>query len=264
MISSILGEMKCTDNTFSTKVPPPPGEGDKNCLSENLPADLVGITKWCSENWIEDIHHYRGPDACVKHCSNGCPDDCLNKDVVENFCELNYEKLGVDTKGQCVNYCYCAAEGEYVFRPISNIEPFPDRDAGPNWVGLEELITQDDDDPSSITGVNANQTVEYVIDFTSSTIRSIRANTDRIKAEGSSPYTDLIYKNNTNPTKCKTVGGQRVCETGNVSEYKSKFIHDSDIPNGGFSSIFVNGYLNSGGKSVAIEYTPGNDFTNNK
>jgi hypothetical protein len=255
--SSILGDVYCP-NTYNKRQIII--EDDYNCRTRYSPANLVDISDYCKSYWQLDVHNFTGPQTCINFCSKGCPSDCLSVDTLETFCETNYETLGVDTAAQCVNYCYCAVEGDYVFRPISNIDPFPDRTAGPNWIGLENLITQDDDDISSVTGVNANDTVEYVLNFSSNTIRNIRSNTEAIKAGGDSPYTDLIYKSNSNPTSCRTVGGRIQCETGTVSEYKSKFIHDSDQLNGGFSEIFFDGSIFSKGRTVAIEYSPSTNF----
>ena len=137
--------------------------------------------------------------------------------------------LGYDKAINCVNYCYYCPEcsSEYVYRQVNNYNPFPkssdsntlgynyltgDRVIGSNWVGKSEYIKRDDNDTTSITGIHANQNVEYVIELTPDDIKAIKNNTElyNYSVTGNDAYLDYIYQDNTD------VNGK----------YYSKFIND--------------------------------------
>jgi hypothetical protein len=139
---------------------------------------------------------------------------------VEHYCRNNYEELGFEKDFECVNYCYYCPEcsSEYVFRQVNNYNPFPrssdsntlgynyptgDRVIGSNWLGKSQYIKADDEDSSSVTGVQKNQNVEYVIELTPNDVRAIRKDTEDYNktTQGNDAYLDYVYMKNVDTHK---------------------------------------------------------------
>ena len=180
-------------------------------------ADYAGIKSYCEKKWDIDVNNYESIDECKFQCGiESCPEDSRNLEVVQNFCENNYMALGYDKEINCVNYCYNCPEcsSEFVYRQVNNYNPFPkssdsntlgynymtgERVIGSNWVGKSEYIKRDDNDTTSITGIHANENVEYVIELTPDDIKKIKENTEiyNYSVEGNDAYLDYIYQENT-------------------------------------------------------------------
>ena len=184
-----------------------------NCPVLYKPADLTGIKEYCINNWDKDINDYESVEECQIRCKRkSCPSDVRNYTSVENYCN-NYEELGYKSKNNCINYCYYCPEctDEYTYRPVNNNNPFPDgtrttqgkidnKLIGLNWISKEEYITDDNDDLTSVTGVYANQTPEYVIDLDKEAIKNIRnyvMNYNESRTDANA-YLDYVYASNTN------------------------------------------------------------------
>lgn len=185
---------------------------DNNCPMMYKPADITGIKNYCIDNWNKDINDYESVEECQIRCRNGaCPVNVRDLSVVRSHC-TNYAELGYSSESACVNYCYYNPNStdEYVYRPVNNNYPFPDGTRttqgkidnlliGSNWIDKEQYITDDNDDLTSVTGVYANQTPEYVIDLDKEAIKNIRSyvtNYNESK-EGANAYLDYVYASNT-------------------------------------------------------------------
>lgn len=182
-----------------------------NCPSIYKPADLTGIKEYCISSWDTDVNDYNSVEDCKVRCSkNACPRERTDLSKVREYC-TNYKNLGYSTESNCVNYCYYnGSDDAYVYRPVNNNYPFPDGTRttqgkidnlliGSNWVDKEHYITDDNDDLTSVTGVYANQTPEYVIDLDKEAIKNIRnyvTNYNDSK-EGANAYLDYVYASNT-------------------------------------------------------------------
>lgn len=203
-----------------------------NCTEEYKPSETGEIKNYCTKYWNSDINNYDGVSDCVNQCSTArmCGSDRRNYTEVETVCKNNYTTWGFKNASGCVNYCYYCPECEsgYIFRPVNNYNPFPNssdsntlgynyatgnRIIGSNWIGKSEYIKKDDKDSSSVTGVNANQKVEYVIELTPSVIKQIRNDTDSYNkaSGGNDAYLDYVYMEGTDTTK----------------RYYSKFINET-------------------------------------
>lgn len=203
-----------------------------NCTEEYKPSETGEIKNYCTKYWNSDINNYDGVSDCVNQCSTArmCGSDRRNYTEVEKVCNNNYATWGFKNASGCVNYCYYCPECEsgYIFRPVNNYNPFPNssdsntlgynyatgnRIIGSNWIGKSEYIKKDDKDSSSVTGVNANQKVEYVIELTPSIIKQIRNDTDNYNkaSGGNDAYLDYVYMEGTDKTK----------------RYYSKFINET-------------------------------------
>lgn len=203
-----------------------------NCTEEYKPSETGEIKNYCTKYWNSDINNYDGVSDCVNQCSTArmCGSDRRNYTEVETVCKNNYTTWGFKNASGCVNYCYYCPECEsgYIFRPVNNYNPFPNssdsntlgynyatgnRIIGSNWIGKSEYIKKDDKDSSSVTGVNANQKVEYVIELTPSVIKQIRNDTDNYNkaSGGNDAYLDYVYMEGTDTTK----------------RYYSKFINET-------------------------------------
>ena len=252
----------------STKVVSNPCTNPEGCPDDgyNCEEDINGdgtasrqeIKQYCDVYWSVDENDYESSINCIDSCWYKCPIikkcDSTARKKVEEFCA---GKFGSDTTlySQCVNRCYSTKNcsdptpnpGEitisedddpphlddpkaYVFRSISNIDPFPNSDQSPynqgkrivgaNWNGFEHYITDDKKDQTSVTGPSANQNPEYVIDLTPEDIRNIRDNTKTLmKQKKLDGYTDYEY---TEAVKKQKESGVDV-----VKEYESAFVHDN-------------------------------------
>ena len=203
-----------------------------NCETSYKPTQTAEINNHCANYWNVDVNNYKGYDECTYQCSEArmCGSDRRNYTEVETVCKNNYTTWGFKNASGCVNYCYYCPECEsgYIFRPVNNYNPFPNssdsntlgynyatgnRIIGSNWIGKSEYIKKDDKDSSSVTGVNANQKVEYVIELTPSVIKQIRNDTDSYNkaSGGNDAYLDYVYMEGTDTTK----------------RYYSKFINET-------------------------------------
>ena len=235
------------DNPINPDIP------DKyTCTTKYSPSNYSEIKEYCSSSWMTDTANYASEKDCVNFCSTGA-NTCKNNPEVDTddlesvtrFCSVkenrdangynkaNYANPTLNEKhniAMCINDCIdipkdddCLGIGcDYVYRPISLIDPFPNnRKAGYNWYGKEIYITDDLLNPV----INPSGTeAEYIIELTPDIIKSINKNTDEYnKTKGKNAYIDYVYNDNEK-------------EDG---KYISKFIHSSDIENGGFGLYFT-------------------------
>ena len=222
----------------------PPINDPYNCeeWNKNQNHQYKEVEKYCKEHLSEEVHRHKSTDDCVNSCMK-CPIiercDLTSLNTVKSYCDQIY---GNDTNGsrQCQNRCKCDNNGdEYLYRSINNYNPFPNsydsespfeqgkREVGANWFGFTDYIKHDDDDTTSVTGVNSNQKPEYVIDLGPGAIEKIRKDT-KAKKENDKKESYTEFTNSTNLDK-------------NYSgEYISSFIHDSNMELGGFASLFSN------------------------
>ena len=203
-----------------------------NCSKLYSPAETGDIKKYCDSNWSKDINNYTSSNDCINRCSNArvCTENRRDIKEVTDSCNNNYVEWGFSKASNCVNYCYYCPEcsSDYIYRPINNYNPFPyssdsntlgynyptgNRIIPSNWVGKTEYIKQDDKDLTSVTGANANQKVEYVIELTPEAIREIRRDTENYneQTEGNDAYLDYVYMNGVDTKK----------------RYYSKFINET-------------------------------------
>lgn len=217
----------------SYKIDDSGGQGEKKeCQQLFLPAQTGEIKEYCDSNWYNDKANYTSASDCVNRCSTARMCDVNRRDLTEvtNSCNNNYDDWGFNSKTSCINYCYYSPESgaDYIYRPVNNFNPFPNsydsntlgftyptgkRIVPANWVGKTQYIKQDDDDTTSVTGQNANQRVEYIIELNPEAIREIRRDTESYNSEtaGNDAYLDYIYMNGVDKTK----------------RYYSKFINET-------------------------------------
>lgn len=232
-----------------------PSPSDNNCPSKFKPSEYNEISKYCRTSWMTDVNGYASEKDCFNSCSYGSNTCKNNPDVnvndyssVKRFCEdsnnrlengynkADYGNVLVNEQhniAMCVNDCYVpqvVPDGnclgvicDYLYRPISLKDPFPNnREPGANWIGKEIFITDDLYNPL----LNESAEAEYIIELTPELIDKINKNTDRYNSgKNKNAYIDYVYKD-----YVKTNG-----------KYISKFIHNDDIENGGFKSIFKKG-----------------------
>ena len=181
------------------------------------------------------MNNFDSSEECFEICSYypRCEYYGCDKTKAENFC-TRFNEYGYTSKNQCMNECYadCSTEGkgQYLFRAVNVLNPFPnsdesdypfekgDRIVGSNWREMSEFITSDDDDRTTITGNNANQYVEYIIDLTPSDIRRIRQDTDASELNNEKRKRAVYAKLDRIKTSSNVIG-----------EYKSNFIHNSQF-----------------------------------
>ena len=118
------------------------------------PADKVAIDNYCSSKWAMDKSNYSSYEECSEQCGyRRCPSDPLVRQdykKLESWCKEKYYDLGYASFGYCINVCYPAQDGDYVYRPININNPFPysegsknvgyisgNRLVGKNWIGLD-------------------------------------------------------------------------------------------------------------------------------
>ena len=213
--------------------------GENTCTALFKAAEYDKIKDYCDANWLSDTANYSSASDCFNSCSYGnntCknnPDfDSSDEAAVERYCETNYLKDGYKNEASCLNDCLdlprpddepCLGVAcDYLYRPISLIDPFPNnRRPGYNWYGKEIYITDDLLNPV----LNPGTPAEYVIELTPDRIDSIRSQTLRYNAtnEGGNAYIDYVYEN----------------ENKRDGAYESKFIHTNDVGDGGFYSFFT-------------------------
>ncbi len=217
---------------------------NRTCTKLYKPLEKEKIETYCNKNWSVDTANYQSSDDCIQSCSAACKgiSDPSNYSQVDRYCDTGYIKDGFASKSDCINYCsrgnsktVSTISNEYYYRPVSITDPFPGNDfklitgatgrrPGDNWLARDDYISIDANDRTSLqTGQP-----EFVIELDAQTIKEIRNQTSHWNSthRNTNAYISYIRAN------------------GNQSgEYKSKFIHDSDINGGGFAKYFtvVNG-----------------------
>ena len=238
MVIGYVGGNGCNEYCYNP-IEKPKGQ---SCTSIYKPSELGNITAYCNANYRTDLNNYKSVDECISQCSNACPNECREESDLKDYCKNNATRLGFTSINECLNRCYCPyAEDGYLFRSIHNYDPFPyspnspyvkgNRGIGKNWYAKEEIITNDSQDTSSVTGDNANRQVEYIMELQIDDIRKIRNENDK---EGRESYTKLIYSSQTE-------------DEDYVGEYKSKLLHDTLVGDG----IFINSM-----NDVSAKYMP--------
>lgn len=203
-----------------------------NCTEVTNPADTGEVKNYCIRYWDSDINNYESVDECINQCSKArmCTENNRDIDEVTQTCTNNYLEWGFNSASSCINYCYYCPEctNDYLYRTVNNYNPFPyssdsntlgfnyptgERIIPSNWVGKTQYIKQDDEDTSSVTGVNKNQKQEYVIELTPTIIKQIRQDTESYNnaSAGNDAYLDYVYMDGVDTTK----------------RYYSKFINET-------------------------------------
>lgn len=194
------------------------------CRTTCLAKDYDCIESYCEKN-PSDGGLYSSYGQCVSACStaNTCKQKytCGQTEEIKSYCAANYASEGYVSIASCINDCGCYSK-DYFYRTIDIANPFPDRKEGLNWFGLVQYITEDEDDKTS-TGAAGGDKAEYVVELSRERILAIRGQTSSYnKKTNNNAYLDYVRK-----------------ASYNQAEYKSKFIHDKDVSNGGFSSYFT-------------------------
>ena len=146
---------------------------NKSCPVENPnPTAYDAIRKYCNESWKTDINGYTSYNDCYNRCSNRkntCKTTvkCNDDDDVKKYCEnsTNLSNDGYKSIEMCINDCSCKDTGglEYLYRPIAvggapgEYNAFPNRKAGTNWYGYENLTLDDKFDEDPIYTIELNQ-----------------------------------------------------------------------------------------------------------
>ncbi len=217
----------------------------ENCETKFKPGQVGEITLYCNANYDTDINGYLSPEDCILKCTkDACPDNCMNESEIDTFCgnQTNVNRAGFKNSQECKNVCICTGSGDYIYRTVSNLDPFPqskespmykgERSIGKNWYGLSGYITDDGDDDSSVTGIKKNTKVEYIIDLSPKDIKEVRKTNS---SDGIAAYTKFKYAKKYN-SKYK-------------SSYMSAFIHDK------YSKLFKNGIKTYGKYLEAVQDT---------
>ncbi len=258
------GERKC-EKEVTPNPPPPPPEDHCDCINDfnkDKTKTNKEVSDYCGKCWDKDVSDFNNSNDCVNKCWRGeCPivEECTYTEIVkvQNYCKDLYKKYSGSNKTEkinnCVNACYkktCTPKGgNFIYRPISNLDPFPqsqlsplykgERKIGANWVGYEKYITEDDDDESSVTGANQNINVEYIIDLSPSEIKKIRKDNEETIKNNKNGYVDYKYS--------KAIEAKKSGKNY-VTEYKSAFIHDE------FTEVFKSGINTRNGYKRAINF----------
>ena len=243
IVSNNTGNACCVYNDSN-----PPIDAPYNCeeWNKNQNHQYKEVEKYCKEHLSEEVHRHKSTDDCVNSCMK-CPVitkcDEAGRNELQSYCNSFYGENTNESR-QCQNrcyvpYCQIVDDPEYLYRSINNYNPFPNsydsespfeqgkREVGANWFGFTDYIKHDDDDTTSVTGVNSNQKPEYVIDLGPGAIEKIRKDT-KAKKENDKKESYTEFTNSTDLDK-------------NYSgEYISSFIHDSNMELGGFASLFSN------------------------
>ena len=199
----------------------------KTCTNLYKPVEYKQIKQYCENNWQNDTANYSSYDDCYISCTNSnktatCKNtyDCKDTFSIRQYCKLKYQQDGYKTIANCINDCSCGNNGiKYYYRTISVDNPFPNREANSNWLGYEEYITNDLNDSTPSEG---NSAPEYEIVLDSNRIEKIRKHTKKYNSSGKDAYGDFIRLN-----------------SDDIGSYKSKFIHEDDIEEGGFTTYFT-------------------------
>ncbi len=247
--------VNCCSKFIDPSIPEPQGGGGTNCktdINPNGDASRSDVASYCNPNYLTDINGYKSPLECINDCWYDCPNipkcDADSLGVVESFCSDKFGSVEKIEYKQCVSRCYkvynCPDDG-FVFRSISNTDPFPNnRKVGANWTGFEDFIIEDNYDSTAVTGVNADSgQVEYIIDLTPEDIRRIREDTRKNNESNVDAYSDYIREVE---KQNKEINDNSDSET--INKYRSQFIHKD------FSNLFtISSYNSKNGKSDVNE-----------
>lgn len=130
---------------------------DNKCTAKNSPAEYDKIRKYCINSWNTDVDGYTSYDECYKKCSaNGRNNTCKtiyeinDTEGINNYCQHYYKLDGYKSVAMCINDCSTiTGYSDYIYRPIATgkinnqYNAFPNRKAGSNWIGYEELTEKD-------------------------------------------------------------------------------------------------------------------------
>ena len=150
----------------------------EKCTTKYKPAEYDNIRKYCNDNWNTDEDGYTSYYECYKKCSaNGRNNTCKtmykinDTEGINNYCQHYYKSDGYKRVAMCINDCSTiTGYSDYIYRPIATgmvdnkYSAFPNRKAGSNWIGYEELTEYDSFDNSVI----------YEIDLTPEKINKIK------------------------------------------------------------------------------------------
>lgn len=150
----------------------------EKCTTKYKPAEYDNIRKYCNDNWNTDEDGYTSYYECYKKCSaNGRNNTCKtmykinDTEKINNYCQYYYKSDGYKSVAMCINDCSTiTGYSDYIYRPIATgivdnkYSAFPNREAGSNWIGYEELTEYDSFDNSVI----------YEIDLTPEKINKIK------------------------------------------------------------------------------------------
>lgn len=150
----------------------------EKCTTKYKPAEYDSIRKYCNNNWNTDEDGYTSYYECYKKCSaNGRNNTCKTRykindtEGINNYCQYYYKSDGYKSVAMCINDCSTiTGYSDYIYRPIATgmvdnkYSAFPNREAGSNWIGYEELTEYDSFDNSVI----------YEIDLTPEKINKIK------------------------------------------------------------------------------------------
>lgn len=148
------------------------------------------ICKYCQDNYNTDKEKYPTAKACEQDCgTNKCRQiyQCTDTENIKEYCNSQYSDE--KQRSMCINDCSC--KNDYLYRPISLTNPFPNnRTAGSNWLGFETTINDGSE----------NDTPEYVVKLTTADIRRINDSTNYINRQVNKTtkkkldaYTDYIW-----------------------------------------------------------------------
>lgn len=196
------------------------------CTAKNT---MTCVVAFCSNDAYRssDPNKYVNRDDCISRCS-GVPKTCKQQYsptetvLIRQYCANNYANDGYVSADICISDC-SSYGSDYFYRSVNPGDPFPNRSAIGNWNGLEERITRDKGDATSLlTGKP-----EYVINLNETAINQIRTDNKRLNNLGESSYTDYYMAS-------KTARGGAV----SPMEYKSRFINNKSNAHG-FSELFT-------------------------
>ena len=235
-----------------------PKETPGDCYTRYKATQTLKINEYCKRSWTTDLNGFVDEEDCFTKCSWVCPNNRQDKDEIDRYCN-NYAAYGFTEKKYCMNLCYTPEEepngDDYIFRSVNVNNPFPNsseskppydtgkRIVGKNWKFLSEYITDDDGDETTVTGVNANKHVEYVIELGKEDIKAIRNDTNS------------LGNGNTTKNRRRVYGKLDRIKTGDkkvIQEYKSQFIHNSQ-----FTEYFRQNHGDN--KEIDAVFYPGNN-----
>ena len=189
-----------------------------SCQSACQAKDYNCIRNYCSEN-PTDGGRYKDQYQCLAACSSTCSNiPCNDKTALENYCNSKYKEAGYKNVSACLNDCVCYGR-KYFYRPIDFQRPFPDREPGPNWYGMLDVINKAIPEP----GVARDEGAEFIVKLDASSIREIRKQTKAYNMRAN----QNAYFDHVRPEFYKGL------------EFKSRFIHVDNMPGGGFKNIFT-------------------------
>lgn len=153
---------KINDNEITKKCPvrvdtPNNSNNKEKCTTKYRSAEYDNIRKYCINSWNTDVDGYTSYDECYKKCSaNGRNNTCKTRykindtEGINNYCQHDYKSDGYKSVAMCINDCSTiTGYSDYIYRPIATgkinnqYNAFPNRKAGSNWIGYEELTEKD-------------------------------------------------------------------------------------------------------------------------